>query len=74
MPMMPAVAIPPIPICLAYSRKIWSGLISAMVELMPVPIRSITQSPQMRFIAGMMTSHTRKLPQQMMKAYFRPTM
>ena len=28
----------------------------------------------MRFMRGMMTSHTRKLPQQMMKAYLSPTM
>ena len=42
MPMMPAVAMPPIPICLAYSLKIWSADISPMVWVMPVPMRSIT--------------------------------
>ena len=45
-----------------------------MVWAMPVPIRSMTLPPQMRFISGMMTSQTRKEPQQMMKAYLRPTM
>ena len=42
MPMMPAVAMPPMPICLAYSLKIWSADISPMVCDMPVPMRSIT--------------------------------
>ncbi len=33
----------------------------------------MTCPPHIRFIRGMITSHTRKLPQQMMKAYLRPT-
>ncbi len=74
MPMMPAVAMPPMPMWRAYSLKICSGAISEMVWAMPVPMRSMTLPPQMRFIRGMMTSHTRKEPQQMMKAYLRPTM
>ena len=42
MPTIPAVAIPPIPICLAYSLNIWSADISPMVWVMPEFIRSIT--------------------------------
>ena len=45
-----------------------------MVVMTPVPIRSITLPPQIRFISGMITSHTSREPQQMMKAYLRPTM
>ena len=37
-------------------------------------MRSITLPPQMRFIIGMMTSHTRKEPQQITKAYLSPMM
>ena len=74
MPMTPAVAIPPMPMWRAYSLKIWSADISETVVVMPMFIRSMTSPPQMRFISGMMTSHTRKEPQQMMKAYLRPTM
>ena len=73
MPMMPATAMPPMPMCLAYSLNIWSADISETVCAMPVPMRSITCPPQMRFIRGMITNHTRKEPQQIMKAYFRPT-
>ena len=74
MPMMPAVAMPPMPMWRAYSLKICSGAIEPMVWVMPEPIRSITLPPQMRFISGMITSQTRKLPQQMMKEYLRPMM
>ena len=74
MPMMPAVAMPPIPMCRAYSLKIWSADMSPMVCVMPEFMRSMTCPPQMRFISGMMTSQTRKLPQQIMNAYFSPTM
>ena len=73
MPMIPAVAIPPIPIWRAYSVKICSADSCDTVLFMPVFIRSMTSGPQMRFIRGMMTSHTRKLPQQITKAYFSPT-
>ena len=72
--MIPAVAIPPIPIWRAYSEKICSADISPTVAVIPVFIRSITCPPQIRFISGMMTSHTRKLPQQIMNAYLSPTM
>ena len=41
-PTIPAVAIPPIPICLAYSLKIWSADISPIVCVMPEFIRSMT--------------------------------
>ena len=44
-----------------------------MVVITPVFIRSMTLPPQMRFISGMMMSQTSREPQQMMKAYFRPT-
>ena len=74
MPIIPAVAMPPMPICLAYSLKIISGDISPTVCAMPVPIRSMTWFPKSRFIPGMITSQTRNEPQQMMNAYFKPTM
>ena len=45
-----------------------------MVIVTPVFIRSMTLPPQMRFISGMITSHTSREPQQMMKAYLRPMM
>ena len=73
MPTIPAVAMPPIPICLAYSLNIWSADISPIVWVIPVFMRSMTCPPHIRFITGMMTSHTRKLPQQMMNAYLSPT-
>ena len=73
MPTIPAVAMPPMPIWRAYSLNICSGDICPMVWVIPEFIRSITSPPQMRFITGMITSHTRKLPQQMMKAYLSPT-
>ena len=73
MPTIPAVAMPPMPMCLAYSLNIWSADISPMVWVMPEFIRSTTCPPQMRFMRGIITSHTRKLPQQMMNAYLRPT-
>ena len=73
-PTIPAVAMPPMPMCLAYSLNIWSADISPMVWVMPECIRSMTWPPQMRFIRGIITSHTRKLPQQMMNAYLSPTM
>ena len=73
MPMTPAVAMPPMPIWRAYSLKIWSADISETVVVMPIFIRSITSPPQMRFIRGMIISQTRKEPQHIMKAYFKPT-
>ena len=73
MPTIPAVAMPPMPMCLAYSLKIWSADMLPMVSVMPEFMRSMTWPPQMRFIRGMITSHTRKLPQQMMNAYLSPT-
>ena len=72
-PMIPAVAMPPIPIWRAYSLNICSADISDTVAVMPVFMRSMTCPPHIRFIRGMMTNHTRKLPQQMIRAYFSPT-
>ena len=72
MPMMPAVAMPPIPIGLAYVENISSALIDATEAVRPVFIRSITLSPPKRLISGISTNQTRKLPQQMMREYFNP--
>ena len=57
MPMMPAVAMPPMPIWRAYPLNSWSG---------------VRSRPSVKFVSGMMTSHTSRLPQQMIKLYFRP--
>ena len=73
-PIIPAVAIPPIPICLAYSLNIWSGDICEIGVVIPIFIRSITSPPQIRFMRGIITSHTRNEPQQMINAYLSPTM
>ena len=52
--------------------NICSGAISFIIVVTPVFIKSITWPPHMRFISGIITSHTSKLPQQIMKAYFKP--
>ena len=68
MPMMPAMAMPPMPMLLAY-WKICSALAVAAV----VPSATAT-SGKSQAMAGMMTHQTATDPQQMMRAYFSPTM
>ena len=72
MPMIPAVAMPPMPMCLAYVVKISSGDIEPTVAVIPVCIKSKTSGPHIRFIKGMMTSHTKNEPQHITKEYLRP--
>ena len=73
MPIIPATAMPPMPMCLAYSLNIRSADISETVCVIPVPMRSMTCPPQMRFKSGIITNHTRKEPQQITNAYLSPT-
>ena len=49
-----------------------SGDIFATYSVMPVPIKSSTDVPQIAFSIGIMKNHTRNDPQQIMKAYFSP--
>ena len=72
-PMTPAMAIPPIPILLAYSLKISSGDISLTVCVKAGFQAFSTWSPNNIDIPGTITSHTTNEPAQMMAAYFRPT-
>ena len=68
MPMMPAIAMPPMPMLFAY-LKMTSGEASAAVT------PSCTSSDgKKRAMQGTMTHHTSAEPQQMMKAYLSPTM
>ena len=71
MPMIPAMAIPPIPMLLAY-WKICSALAwEAVTKELPV---LTTRSGNNHEMAGTITHHTATEPQQMMSAYFKPTM
>ena len=74
MPMIPATATPPMPMWRAYSENIWSGDICDTVRAWPVPMRSMTCPPHIRFIRGIITNHTRNEPQHITNAYLRPTM
>ena len=71
--MMPAIAIPPIPILLAYSLNIISGDISLTAIVMFGFHVLRTWSPNTRANPGTMTNHTTREPAHMMAAYFRPT-
>ena len=72
-PITPAMAIPPIPILLAYSLNITSGDISLMVCVKAGFHAFSTWSPNNRAIPGTITSHTTNEPAQMIAAYFKPT-
>ena len=67
MPITPAMAMPPMPMLLAYRNRS-SGDAAAAVSP-----SAISMSGKSRAVAGTITHHTSTEPQQMMKAYFSPT-
>ena len=67
-PMIPAIAIPPIPMLLAYLKICSAEAIAAVTP-------SCTSTlGKMKAMPGTITHQTRAEPQQMMKAYLSPTM
>ena len=74
MPMMPAMAMPPMPMLLAYSAKIVSGDIELTVWVIAGFQAFSTWSPHSRAMPGTMIIHTASEPAQMIAAYFSPTM
>ena len=66
------MAIPPIPMLLAYSLKIVSGAISLMVCVMEGFHALSNWSPNNKFMPGTMSNHTANEPAQIIAAYFKP--
>ena len=73
MPMIPAMAMAPMPIDLPYSLNICSGDMSPTAVAIAGFHSLSTVSPNSRAIPGTTNHHTASEPIQMMKAYFRPT-
>ena len=73
MPMMPAMAMPPMPILLAYSAKMVSGDIEPTVCVIAGFQAFNTWSPHSKAMPGTMIIHTASEPAQIMAAYFNPT-
>ena len=74
MPMTPAMAMPPMPMLLAYSLKIISGDMSFTAVVMAGFHVFRTSSPHIIEKPGTMMNHTATEPAQIMAAYFKPTM
>ena len=71
-PMIPDIAMPPIPIERAYDLKITSGAICPTAVVIDGSHWFSTVSGKMSAIPGTISHHTVSEPTQMMKAYFRP--
>ena len=74
MPMSPAMAMPPMPMLLPYSRNIVSGLMLPTVSVIAGFQALRTWSWNITDIRGMMSHHTANEPRHIMSEYFRPTM
>ncbi len=72
-PMIPAMAIPPIPMLLPYERNISSGLICPTAVLIDGSQALSTESGNSSAMPGTISHHTESEPRQIIKAYFRPT-
>ena len=70
-PIIPAMAMPPMPMLLAYLKSCSGEAAAADRTEEPVPT---LRSGKRKAMPGTMTHHTSIEPQQMMKAYFSPTM
>ena len=70
MPMMPAMAMPPMPMLLTYWKSC-SGVAAAAVSGRSAELMS--RSGNSRPVSGMMIHQTATEPQQMIRAYFSPT-